>query len=242
MTGVAVIQAENLSRHYLVGKVDVPALGGVSLDVLPGEFVALVGPSGSGKSTLLNLVGGLDRPTGGSLRVAGLELTTATERQLVQYRRQKIGIIFQSFNLLAARTALENVETPLTLTEVPRRARRERARELLASVGLEKRADHKPNELSGGEMQRVAVARALANQPSLLLADEPTGNLDTRTGQGILELLRATVREHDVTLLLVTHDLEVASHADRIVHMRDGRVQDIQSQQEFAAGRSDEVR
>lgn len=239
MPGVtdAVIHAQGLSRHYNVGKIDVPALDGISLQVNQGEFVALVGPSGSGKSTLLNLVGGLDRPSSGALQVAGLDLMAATERQLVRYRREKIGIIFQSFNLLAARTAVENVETPLTLTEVPRRTRRQRALDLLTSVGLEKRAHHRPNELSGGEMQRVAVARSLANQPSLLLADEPTGNLDTRTGQEILELLRATVRDRGVTLLLVTHDLEVAAHADRIVQMRDGQIQRVQTQQEFVAGR-----
>lgn len=231
-----VIRASGLSRRYRVGSAEVNALDGVDLQVVAGEFVALVGPSGSGKSTLLNLLGGLDRPSGGALTVAGVDLAKATDRQLVHYRREYIGFIFQSFNLLQARTAAENVETPLTLAEVPRKERRARALELMSAVGLAARAGHRPKELSGGEMQRVAVARALANKPSLLLADEPTGNLDSATGRGILQLLSETVREHGVTLVLVTHDLEVASHADRIVHMRDGRVQRVESRAEFAAG------
>lgn len=222
------IRARALTRRYLVGKQEVRALDGVDLDVAPGEFVALVGPSGSGKSTLLNLLGGLDRPSSGEIHVSDLELGRASDNQLVRYRRERIGFIFQSFNLLSMRSAVENVETPLMLAEVKPKERRQRALQLLESVGLAPRANHKPNELSGGEMQRVAVARSLANRPLLLLADEPTGNLDSNTGRGILNLLREAVSAQGVTLVLVTHDPDVAAHADRIVHMRDGRIQRIE--------------
>jgi putative ABC transport system ATP-binding protein len=220
-----------------MGKEAVMALDGVDLDVQRGEFVALVGPSGSGKSTLLNLIGGLDRPTDGEIWVEDLELGKASDKRLVRYRRDRIGFIFQSFNLLATRSAVENVEVPMMLAGVNGRARRERALELLAQVGLGKRAGHKPNELSGGEMQRVAVARSLANRPALLLADEPTGNLDSKTGKDILNLLRNLLETQGLTMVLVTHDMNVASYADRVVHMLDGRVQRI----ETVAGRNGKV-
>ncbi len=225
------IRAQALARRYLVGKQEVRALDGVDLDVARGEFVALVGPSGSGKSTLLNLIGGLDRPSSGQIHIADLELGKASDNQLVRYRRERVGFIFQSFNLLAMRSAVENVETPLMLAEVKPKERRQRALQLLESVGLAPRAHHKPNELSGGEMQRVAVARSLANRPLLLLADEPTGNLDSKTGKGILNLLREAVASQGVTLVLVTHDMQVASYADRIVHMLDGRISRIEAQE-----------
>jgi putative ABC transport system ATP-binding protein len=212
-----------------MGKEAVMALNGVDLEIQRGEFVALVGPSGSGKSTLLNLIGGLDRPTDGEIWVEDLELGKASDKRLVRYRRDRIGFIFQSFNLLATRSAVENVEVPMMLAGISGKPRRERALELLAQVGLGKRAGHKPNELSGGEMQRVAVARSLANRPALLLADEPTGNLDSKTGKDILNLLRSLLETQGLTLLLVTHDMNVASHADRIVHMLDGRVQRIET-------------
>lgn len=230
----SLIRVRGLTRRYLVGKQEVRALDGVDLDVARGEFVALVGPSGSGKSTLLNLIGGLDRPGSGQIHIADLELGVAGDNQLVRYRRENIGFIFQSFNLLAVRSAVENVETPLMLAEVKPKERRQRALQLLESVGLASRAHHKPNELSGGEMQRVAVARSLANRPLLLLADEPTGNLDSKTGGGILDLLRDAVASQGVTLLLVTHDMQVASYADRIVHMLDGRIQRIEIQSHAA--------
>ena len=222
------IRARGLTRVYKVGGQDVRALDGIDLDIAPGEFVALVGPSGSGKSTLLSLIGGLDRPSSGQIYVADLELGAANEKQLVTYRRERIGFIFQSFNLLMMRSAVENVETPLTIAGIAPKERRQRALELLESVGLKQRALHRPNELSGGEMQRVAVARALANKPLLLLADEPTGNLDSKTGGDILNLLREAVGERGVTLILVTHDPQVASFADRIVHLRDGKIQQIE--------------
>jgi len=223
------IQLWGVARHYHVGKTDVAAMAGVDLTIPRGEFTALVGPSGSGKSTLLNLVGGLDRPSRGGIRVDGLDLDKASEPELVRHRRERIGFIFQSFNLLPTLTALENVETPMVLGEVSRNERRARATALLESVGLGQRMQHRPNELSGGEKQRVAIARALANQPTLLLADEPTGNLDSKTGATILDLLCGFVRKNSLTLVMVTHDLEVASRADRIVHLRDGAIQQIET-------------
>lgn len=222
------IRARNLKRYYKVGGQEVRALDGLDLDIVRGEFVALVGPSGSGKSTLLSLIGGLDRPGSGEIYVADLELGHASENDLVNYRRTRIGFIFQSFNLLSTRSAVENVETPLMLANVAPKERRRRALELLEAVGLGRRAQHRPNELSGGEMQRVAVARSLANRPLLLLADEPTGNLDSQTGQGIMNLLREAVATRRVTLVLVTHDPQVAGYADRIVHLRDGKIQRIE--------------
>lgn len=223
------IQLKGLTRHYQVGQSDVAALAGVDLCFRQGEFAALVGPSGSGKSTLLNLIGGLDRPSSGDLWVDGTSLRSASESELVRYRRERVGFIFQSFNLLPTLTALENVESPMILAEVPSRERRARAQELLASVGLAQRAAHKPNELSGGEKQRVAIARALANRPSLLLADEPTGNLDSKTGSAIMELLGQLLQAGRLTLILVTHDLDLAGRADRIIHLRDGLIQQIET-------------
>ena len=223
------IQACKLTRHYQVGKAMVAALSQVDLTVPSGEFTALVGPSGSGKSTLLNLIGGLDRPSGGEIHVKGLSLGAAPEQELVRYRRERVGFIFQSFNLLPTFTALENVEAPLMLAEMPQAARRERATGLLESVGLGQRMLHKPNELSGGEKQRVAIARALANRPVLLLADEPTGNLDSKTGGAVLDLLCGLLAAQGLTMILVTHDLEIAARANRVIHLRDGSIQQIET-------------
>jgi putative ABC transport system ATP-binding protein len=223
------VQASLLTRHYTVGGVVVPALDKVDFMVRRGEFLALVGPSGSGKSTLLNLVGALDRPTRGELWVDGVSLGEATEVEWVRHRRGRVGFIFQSFNLLPRLTALENVETPMTLAGVPKPERRKRALELLESVGLSHRSGHQSTDLSGGEKQRVAIARALANRPQLLLADEPTGNLDSKTGTIILELLGQLLRSQRLTLIMVTHDPQVASRADRIIHLQDGRIQRVES-------------
>ena len=231
----ALILSRGLTRRYNVGKSAVAALSGIDLAIPRGEFTALVGPSGSGKSTLLNLIGGLDRPSGGEIRVDGLSLGSAAEQQLVDYRRTKVGFIFQSFNLLPMFTAVENVEAPMVLAEVSRDERRVRAAGLLESVGLTPRISHRPNELSGGEKQRVAIARALANRPLLLLADEPTGNLDTKTGTAVLDLLCGLVRQNGLTLVMVTHDLEVALRADRIIHLRDGNIQNIETKQKAEA-------
>jgi putative ABC transport system ATP-binding protein len=192
-------------------------------------MVSLIGPSGSGKSTLLHLVGGLVRPTGGEIWVSGMELGRSSDAELVRYRRDTLGFIFQSFNLMPVYSAVENVEVPLMLANVPPRQRRERAMALLGQLGLERRADHKPGELSGGEQQRVAIARALANRPRLLLADEPTGNLDSATGAELMAMLQNLIRTEGLTMLLVTHDMGVARYADRLVHLRDGQVQRIET-------------
>jgi len=225
----ALIHASKLTRRYQMGKAVVAALSGVEFTVLAGEFTALVGPSGSGKSTLLNLIGGLDRPSGGEIHVNGLSLGTANELELVRYRRERVGFVFQSFNLLPMLNARENVEAPLMLAEIPPRARRERATALLESVGLAPRMLHKPNELSGGEKQRVAIARALANRPLLLLADEPTGNLDSKTGGAVLDLLCGLHEAQGLTMIMVTHDPEIAARASRIIHLRDGTIQHIET-------------
>jgi putative ABC transport system ATP-binding protein len=200
----------------------VTILDGVTLDVPAGQFVAVTGPSGSGKSTLLGLLAGLDRPTGGSVAVDGVELGRLDEDAVARLRLAKIGYVFQSFHLIPTLTALENVAIPLELAGVPDAAGRAGA--LLAEVGLGARAAHSPAELSGGEQQRVALARAVANRPRLLLADEPTGNLDSATGAQIVELLVGLHRRHETTLVLVTHDPALAAHADRVVELRDGRV------------------
>lgn len=220
----ALIRAEGLARRYQMGKTEVNALRGVDLTILSGEFVALVGPSGSGKSTLLHLIGGLVRPTAGSITVNGLELGRSSDRQLVNYRRDTLGFVFQNFNLLPIKRAWENVAVPLMLAGMPLAQRKARALTILDQVGLAHRAEHRPSELSGGEQQRVAIARALANRPRLLLADEPTGNLDSHTGAEILALLQSLVRNEGLTLLLVTHDLGIAGYADRIITLRDGMI------------------
>jgi putative ABC transport system ATP-binding protein len=219
-----VVRAVGLTRRYKMGDTFVDALRGVDLKMARGEFVALVGPSGSGKSTVLNLIGGLDSPTEGEIWIDGTELSASDEKMLTRHRREHVGFVFQSFNLLPRLTAEENVALPLMFGGVPEKERRGRARELLKQVGLAERLTHRPTQLSGGEQQRVAIARALVGQPALLLADEPTGNLDTTTGVEIMRLLKELNREHGLTLLVVTHDPEVASFADRVVHLRDGQV------------------
>jgi putative ABC transport system ATP-binding protein len=218
------IRAVNLTRTYQVGETTVQALRSVNLRVGKGQFVALVGPSGSGKSTLLNLVGGLDHPTSGQLWVDGEELSASKEKALTEHRRRRVGFVFQSFNLLPRLTAVENVALPLMFVGVSERDRIERAGQFLDQVGLSGRLDHRPTQLSGGEQQRVAIARALVNHPAIILADEPTGNIDTATGAEIMALLRRLNREQGVTLLLVTHDPEAASFADRIIQLRDGQI------------------
>ena len=223
--GNLAVRAKDVSRTFKVGDAEVAALRGVSLDVEPGEFVALVGPSGSGKSTFLNLVGGLDRPTGGELWVDGVELGASKEKVLTEHRRRRVGFVFQSFNLLPRLTAVENVALPLMFVGIPDHDRVARASELLAQVGLVERTSHRPTQLSGGEQQRVAIARALVGRPAIILADEPTGNLDSVTGREIMSLLRELNRAQGVTLLLVTHDPAAAAFAGRVVRMLDGRIE-----------------
>ena len=223
-----IIRLVGLTRQYRMGPSVVSAVDGIDLEIERGEAVALVGPSGSGKSTLLNLVGGLDRPSAGEIWVDGENIARAPARRLVMHRRERVGFVFQSFNLLPHRTALENVEVPLTIAGLTKAERRERARQLLERVGLGARTTHRPNQLSGGEQQRVAIARSLANQPSILLADEPTGNLDSATGEEVLRLL-LELNAGGLTLIIVTHDMNVASVAHRIVRLRDGKVVAIES-------------
>ena len=220
-----VVRAVGLTRRYKMGDTFVDALQGANLTLTRGEFVALVGPSGSGKSTVLNLIGGLDRPTSGEVWIDGTELGSSDERTLTRHRRQHVGFVFQSFNLLSRLTAEENVALPLMFSGVPEKERHARARALLQRVGLGARLTHRPTQLSGGEQQRVAIARALVAQPALLLADEPTGNLDTATGAEIMGLLKELNQEQGLTLLVVTHDTEVAAFANRVVRLRDGQVE-----------------
>jgi ABC-type lipoprotein export system ATPase subunit len=222
---MALIELRNLHKVYDLGEVQVTALNGVSLDIEEGEFVALIGPSGSGKSTLMNTLGCLDRPTSGSYHLAGEEVAGMNADQLAQVRNRRIGFVFQNFNLLARTTALENVEVPLLYNpSCPRRQRKRQATELLKRVGLGDRLGHKPNQLSGGQQQRVAIARALVNNPPILLCDEPTGNLDTRTSREIMDLFGRLNGSEGLTVILVTHDLEVAQRARRALVLIDGAV------------------
>jgi ABC-type lipoprotein export system ATPase subunit len=215
---------EDITKRYGEGQAQVTALDSVSLTVNPGEFVAVAGPSGSGKSTLLLLLGALDRPSSGWLSFDGRDLAELPDSELARLRLEAFGFVFQQFNLIPTLTAQENVEAALAPTGLPVASRHERATDLLGQVGLGARRDHLPTQLSGGEQQRVAIARALANEPRVLLADEPTGNLDSRTGEEVLAVLRRVSEERGRTLILVTHDRGIAERADRVVEMRDGKI------------------
>jgi putative ABC transport system ATP-binding protein len=219
----AVIETVDLRKSYALGELSVEALRGVDLVVTPGEFLAIMGPSGSGKSTLLSILGCLERPTEGRYRLAGEEVAGFDERKGARVRRERIGFVFQSFNLLPRSTALQNVELPLIYASVPRAERSARAREALVAVGLDDRAEHLPSQLSGGQQQRVAVARAIATRPAVLLADEPTGNLDSQSEAELLQLF-AQVHARGATIVMVTHSREVAENGTRIVHMMDGLI------------------
>jgi len=223
----SVISTRNLVKSYTVGDSEVRALAGVSLDVEAGEFLAVTGPSGSGKSTLMHILGCLDRPTSGEYVLDGHDVSTMSKDQLATVRQRKIGFVFQGFNLLSRTSALDNVELPLLYgnAPVPAAERHTRAMEALAAVGLDQRADHHPNQLSGGQQQRVAIARALINHPSILLADEPTGNLDTRTSLEVMALFQHLNSTRGITVLLITHEMDIAEHATRILSFRDGVVQ-----------------
>ncbi|MFE9200827.1 ABC transporter ATP-binding protein [Micromonospora sp. NPDC007230] len=222
--GVPAIEAVDVSRTYQLDGVSVPALRGVSLTIDPGEYVAVVGPSGSGKSTLMHLLGGLDRPTDGRLVIGGRDVATLSAPELATLRNETIGFVFQAFHLLPRTSAVDNVALPLVYRGIGARQRRDRAAATLGRVGLGHRLHHRPNQLSGGEQQRVAIARALVTDPAVLLADEPTGNLDSATGEAVLELLERLNAESGVALVMVTHDQEVAARARRQIAVRDGRV------------------
>jgi len=219
-----VIDMRNVTKIYTMGETEIRALAGVTLTIAKGEFVSIVGPSGSGKSTLLNIIGCIDTPTGGEMFLDGELVSKLNDRALTKIRLHKIGFIFQQFYLIPTLRALENIELPMKEARVPKEQRIARARQLLAQVGLSERARHYPSQLSGGEQQRVAIARALANRPSLLLADEPTGEIDTDTSEKIVSLLKKLNAEEGVTVIVVTHDPKIAQHAQRIITIEDGKI------------------
>ena len=224
---MGLIELRDICKTYHLGEVDVPVLNGISLCVAQGELVALMGASGSGKSTLMNILGCLDHPTTGEYWLDGKEVSGLSARQRAGVRKRMIGFVFQTFNLLPRTSALENVMMPLSYVEgMAERQMRQRAAALLQKVGLAERLEHQPSQLSGGQQQRVAIARALVNQPRILLADEPTGNLDSRTSEEILQMFQTLNRSDGITIILVTHDLDVANHAQRMVRIRDGRLED----------------
>jgi putative ABC transport system ATP-binding protein len=231
----AMIHAANLTKDLRLGQITIHALRGVDMQINIGEIVGIVGPSGSGKSTLLGIIGGLDTPTSGIIEIDGVDVTKMNEDQLTEIRNEKIGFIFQFFNLIPTLTALENVALPIQFARKRAYNPEKRAKELLISLGLKDRLSHRPSELSGGQQQRVAIARALANNPPLLLADEPTGNLDTESGAAVLESLQQIRNEFGTTVVIVTHDRELASQTDRVLHLIDGKmVEDSIEKQNFS--------
>jgi putative ABC transport system ATP-binding protein len=219
-----VIELENLTRTYIVGETEVRALRGVSLNIPSGDFLAIMGASGSGKSTMMNVIGCLDKPTSGKYLLDGEEISKLDKNRLAEIRNKKIGFVFQSFNLLSRTSALENAELPLLYSNIPGKERHARAMAALAMVGLKGRETHKTNQLSGGEQQRVAIARALLNNPSLILADEPTGNLDTKTSEEIMDIFSKLNKEKGITIVMVTHEADIGARARRRIHMRDGQI------------------
>jgi putative ABC transport system ATP-binding protein len=221
------LEAKDVKKTYKMGKVQVPALRGVTFDVEEGEFLAILGPSGSGKSTLLHTIGGLDRPTEGEVFMDGINLYRLSDSKLAEIRLHKIGFVFQFFNLLPRLTALKNVELPSALAEDSEIESKDKVEKMLKIVGLEERTDHCPSELSGGEQQRVAIARALINNPKIVLADEPTGNLDTKTGGEVIQLMKKLNREKRQTFVIITHDPSIAEEADRIIYLKDGLIEKV---------------
>ncbi len=218
-----VIKIEQLEKTYYLGKVKVEALRGVSFEINTGDFVSIMGPSGSGKSTLMHIIGCLDYPTGGNFFLSGQDVSKLNDNQLALFRNQKIGFVFQQFNLLPKATILRNVELPLTYNNSNSKNKRQLAAQALEEVGLGDRLKHKPNEISGGQKQRVAIARALVNHPSIILADEPTGNLDSKTGRDIMEMIKK-LHDKGNTIILVTHEPEIAQYSQRVIHLKDGLI------------------
>lgn len=223
-----IIRIRNVKKIYQMGSESIPAINGISLNIHRGEVCCLLGKSGSGKSTLLNLIAGLEKPTEGQIVFHKKHIERMNEDQLADFRRQYVGFVFQSYNLLPTLTALENVTLPLIFQGVPPRERNEQAMEMLKAVGLEERAQHKPHEMSGGQQQRVSIARAFVNRPPVIFADEPTGNLDTKTTYEMMDLITGMAKKNHQTLVIVTHDLELSEYADRIVVLQDGRIEKIQ--------------
>lgn len=238
--GDTVITVKNLYKIYHIGDNKVRALNGVDFTIKRGQFCAIVGTSGSGKSTLLNMLAGLEKPTKGEIIIAGEHIETKSENQLVKFRREHIGFIFQSFNLMGTMNAVENVALPLTFQGVSKKERERRARKMVHLVGLDKYWDHRPNQMSGGQQQRVGVARALVVKPEIIFADEPTGNLDSNTSQEIMDLMRSVVKEHNQTLIMVTHDNHLASFADKIIRIKDGKIIDMKDNTEGVENENEE--
>ena len=219
-----VVEAKDITKVYQMGEIEVHALRGLSVNIAPGEIISIMGPSGSGKSTLMNILGCLDRPTSGDYHLNGESVATLNDDQLAEIRNRGVGFVFQSFNLLPRATALANVELPMRYAVLNGRNRKQVAKEALTAVGLSDRIYHRSNELSGGQMQRVAIARALVNNPAIIMADEPTGNLDTQSGEEIMTLLKNLNRDRGTTLIIVTHDPEIAELTNRVISIRDGRI------------------
>jgi putative ABC transport system ATP-binding protein len=231
-----VIAVQGVTKVYTMGDIEVRALRGIDVTIWPGEMVAIMGPSGSGKSTLMNVLGCLDVPTEGTYKLDGVNVSELSDSQLAEIRCRKIGFVFQSFNLLPRTSARANVELPLIYAGISSRQRRKRAEEMLNLVGLGERLDHKPSELSGGQQQRVAIARALTNQPAMILADEPTGNLDTKTSIEILQLFQQLNREQGITIIFVTHEPDIAVYCKRVIYVRDGVVERDEAREPLVAG------
>lgn len=228
-----IIKIENLKKVYRMGQEKVYALNGIDLEIIKGEICCLYGPSGSGKSTLLNLVAGLEKPTRGTITVKGLRIEKLNEKQLAKYRQKHVGFIFQSYNLLPNLTALENVSLPLAFKGYSKRAREKAAKNMLNAVGLGDRLSHKPNQMSGGQQQRVSIARAFVDKPEIIFADEPTGNLDTKTTIEIMDLITDMAKKYGQTIMLVSHDTEASGYADRIVHIKDGQIESIEVKEKY---------
>nr|WP_084758028.1 ABC transporter ATP-binding protein [Defluviitalea phaphyphila] len=225
----SIISVKKIRKVYRMGEEKIVALNQIDLEIPPEEICCLLGPSGSGKSTLLNMIAGLEKPTKGSIIIKGKHIEKMNEAQLAKFRQKYIGFIFQSYNLIPSLTALENVCLPLIFQGVPKKKREKLAKEMLEAVGLGSRLKHKPNEMSGGQQQRVSIARAFVNRPTIIFADEPTGNLDTHTTIEILELMTRLAKEHKQTMVIVSHDLEVSDYADRLIHMKDGEIISIEN-------------